>query len=108
MKDDCSGCVDTVVAGGGTPSGTGGGTPSGGSSSLPSFIPRSALNVIKQDKPDVVEIDYLYDIGGESIFAPDIQRAAIDGNPYATRAKKGGIIGNANTVDQIISLLGEK
>tara|TARA_R100001163_G_scaffold17616_2_gene15712 strand:+ start:2215 stop:3957 length:1743 start_codon:yes stop_codon:yes gene_type:complete len=100
MKDDCSGCVDTVVAGGGT--------SSGGGSSLPSFIPRSALNVIKQDKPDVVEIDYLYDIGGESIFAPDIQRAAIDGNPYATRAKKGGIIGNANTVDQIISLLGEK
>ena len=108
MKDDCSGCVDTVVTGGGTPAGTGGGTPSGGGSSLPSFIPRSALNVIKQDKPDVVEIDYLYDIGGESIFAPDIQRAAIDGNPYATRAKKGGIIGNANTVDQIISLLGEK
>ena len=109
MKDDCSGCVDTVV--------TEGGTPSGGGSSLPSFIPRSALNVIKQDKPDLVNIDYLYDIGGESIFAPTLQGMEegsdligpqLDGNPYATRAKKGGIIGNANTVDQIISLLGEK
>ena len=109
MKDDCSGCVDTVVAGEGT--------SSGGDSSLPSFIPRSALNVIKQDKPDLVNIDYLYDIGGESIFAPTLQGMEegsdligpqLDGNPYATRAKKGGIIGNANTVDQIISLLGEK
>ena len=85
---------------------------------LPSFIPRSALNVMKQDKPELVNIDYLYDIGGPSIFAPNligmdgdeeddekILGKVLDGNPYGTRAKKGGIIHQENAVDEIVRLL---
>lgn len=86
-------------------------------SDLPSFIPRSALSAIKQDKPDLVNIDYLYDIGGESIFAPTLQGREddsevigpqLDGNPYRTTAKKGGIIQKENSVDTITNLLEEK
>ena len=82
---------------------------------LPSFIPRSALNVMKQDKPELVNIDYLYDIGGPSIFAPnliginedeeEVVGRVLDGNPYGTGAKKGGIIQHENAVDEIVRLL---
>ena len=68
---------------------------------LPSFIPTSAVNVIKQEKPDLVNIDYFYDIGGKSIFAPTIRRE----EEGETRAKKGGIIGKSNAVDDIVRLL---
>ena len=70
---------------------------------LPSFIPTSAVNVIKQEKPDLVNIDYFYDIGGKSIFAPTIRRE----EEGETRAKKGGIIGKSNAVDDIVRLLRE-
>ena len=107
MKEDCSGCIDTVI-----PPGGGGPTPPT-TSELPSFIPQSALNVITQEKPELVNIDYLYDIGGDSIFAPNMQGLdedgnvgpALDGNPYRTSAKKGGMIRNQNAVDTILELL---
>ena len=104
MKEDCSGCADTAIP-----------PPPGGVSTpeLPSFIPQSALNVIRQEKPELVNIDYLYDIGGDSIFAPNLQGLdedgsvgpALDGNPYRTSAKKGGMIRNQNAVDAIVELL---
>jgi len=101
MKEDCSGCVDTVII------------PPVVTPELPSFIPQSALNVIRQEKPELVNIDYLYDIGGDSIFAPNMQGLdedgnvgpALDGNPYRTSAKKGGMIRNQNAVDTILELL---
>jgi hypothetical protein len=74
--------------------------------------------VIKQGKPDLVNIEYLYDIGGPSIFAPNLMGIdeddeddevilgrVLDGNPYGTRAKKGGIIQQENAVDEIVRLL---
>ena len=56
---------------------------------------------IKQEKPDLVNIDYFYDICGKSIFAPTIRRE----EEGETRAKKGGIIGKSNAVDDIVRLL---
>ena len=101
MKEDCSGCIDTVIP------------EPPPEPELPSFIPQSALNIIRQEKPELVNIDYLYDIGGDSIFAPNMQGldedgsvgAYLDGNPYRTSAKKGGMIRNQNAVDTILELL---
>ena len=65
-------------------------------SKLPSFIPTSALSVITQDKPDLVELGELYHspYTEESIFTPN-----------RTGAKKGGMIQKSNAVDDIVRLL---
>jgi hypothetical protein len=60
---------------------------------------------VTEEPGDVVDIQYLYDIGGESIFAPKLR----DENENATRpyvyAKSGGMI-QEPYLEQILRLLG--
>ena len=53
---------------------------------------------------DLVDIDYLYDIGGESIFAPDIaQEEDLIASLYSGFAE-GGIVQNSD-IEQLIRYL---
>jgi len=63
------------------------------STSLP-----SSSRGVRVTGPELAQIDYLYDIGGESIFNPNMAS-----RPYA--AKSGGIIDTYNEFDELIDLL---
>ena len=55
---------------------------------------------------DLVELDYLFDIGGEDIFAPMVQGGVEKRNirPYAAKAS-GGIVSKRN-IDELFRILG--
>jgi hypothetical protein len=63
------------------------------STSLP-----SSSRGVRVTGPELAQIDYLYDIGGESIFNPNMAS-----RPYA--AKSGGIIDTYTEFDELIDLL---
>jgi hypothetical protein len=69
--------------------------PKGGVN-LPFFIPKSTLNVMRQNKPDLVELGDLFHspYTEESIFTPN-----------RTSPEKGGMMQNSNAVDAIVRLL---
>jgi hypothetical protein len=53
---------------------------------------------------DLAEIKYLYDIGGESIFAPTMQEeedVKLDGIPYYS----GGQVNSSYTIDDLLKIL---
>ena len=69
----------------------------GGVQTPSTSLPSSSRGV-RVTGPELAQIDYLYDIGGESIFNPNMAS-----RPYA--AKSGGIIDTYNEFDELIDLL---
>ena len=56
-----------------------------------------------EEPGDPVDINYLYDIGGDSIFAPNVESVGNE-RPYVY-AKSGGMIQQTN-LEQLLKLLG--
>ena len=69
----------------------------GGVQTPSTSLPSSSRGV-RVTGPELAQIDYLYDIGGESIFNPNMAS-----RPYA--AKSGGMIDTYNELDELIDLL---
>ena len=69
----------------------------GGVQTPSTSLPSGSRNV-RVTGPELAQIDYLYDIGGESIFKPNMVN-----RPYT--AKNGGIIDTYNEFDELIDLL---
>jgi len=90
-----------------------GGNGEEGGSKFPTSWPKT--NVIEGDPPGLVNIDYFYDIGGESIFAPPLAEgeeedpiAALYSN-YNNLAygNSGGIVEDGD-IESLIQYLGRK
>jgi hypothetical protein len=82
-----------VIKTGGTAIKTGGASSSGGSTTQSAPSPMGSQVT---SPGDLVDIQYLYDVFGDSIFAPTIDD---------TELKEGGIVNNYNSMDEIMKLL---
>jgi len=85
-----------------TPGGGGGGGGGGGTGGY-----GQGIRVVQGAPGPSVDIDYLYDIGGESIFGPTIVKPKKDedkNRPYVYK-KTGGMIGTYDPVAEAIRLL---
>lgn len=105
--------TDTGGTGGGTGTGDGSGTGDGtGDGDGDGGTTQELLNYLAstpqyrtviEEPGDLVDINYLYDIGGDSIFAPNVEGVGNE-RPYVY-AKSGGMIQQTN-LEQLLKLLG--
>ena len=68
---------------------------------------RSQTQQVSAKTPPGAEIDYLYDIGGESIFAPKKGSKAPQKDSYYD-LYDGGLIDDAGSIDDLYNMLGSK
>jgi hypothetical protein len=76
------------------------------------YLPRMSSGVqgIRETPGDVVDIDYLYDIGGESIFAPMVYDDDEDQKEKGERLyvyQEGGTVENQDAVDALVRRPGQ-
>ena len=83
--------------------------PDGGSVGGVGLGEEGGVRIVSGAPGDVVDIDYLFDIGGESIFAPTLEDEGEEDKyrPYVY-AKSGGMINTYDPVDDLIRLLNQR
>ena len=81
--------------------------PDGGSVGGVGLGEEGGVRIVSGAPGDAVDIDYLFDIGGESIFAPTLEDEEDKYRPYVY-AKSGGMISTYDPVDELIRLLNQR
>jgi hypothetical protein len=98
-------------AGGGTGVGEGEGSGPGGNDSSSQQYGQQGMAVARGGPGELSDIDYLFDIGGDTIFIPPAGYADEDktdfNRPYVY-AKRGGMIRNTDLVEAAVRLLQRK
>jgi hypothetical protein len=84
--------------------------PDGGSVGGVGLGEEGGVRIVSGAPGDVVDIDYLFDIGGESIFAPTLEDEDEEEDKYRpyVYAKSGGMINTYDPVDDLIRLLNQR
>lgn len=82
--------------------------PDGGSVGGVGLGEEGGVRIVSGAPGDAVDIDYLFDIGGESIFAPTLEDEEEDKYRPYVYAKSGGMISTYDPVDELIRLLNQR